>query len=144
MGETLFHTSPATNRESILEHGLRPAAALAGMNATGVYLWSDLEKHWQLTARIVSEEGFGPVERPFDLWQVDVSGLALEHDRSPGPCTHGAFFSASPIPTERLTLAATYETVAAYLGVSSLDELREELDLVYEDEFMEFLDEDER
>jgi hypothetical protein len=130
----MFHTSPALNRQAIEEQGLRPSEALGGMNACGVYLWSDLELHWQLIAEIISEEGFDSEERPFDLWQVDVSGLELERDRVRGPRTHGAFFSPEPIPAERLSLRRSYQTVAEYLGVRDLDELREELGLVCEDE----------
>jgi hypothetical protein len=117
----VFHTSPASNRDSILEHGLRPAAALAGMNATGVYLWADLDKHWELIASIVVAEGFEENERPFDLWQVDVSGLEFERDRSVGPREYEAYFVAGAIGPARLALQASFDTVAAYLGVADLD-----------------------
>lgn len=124
----MYHVSPRANRTAILAAGLKPATPLGGLNDTGVYLWQDLELHWELVARNVLEEGFDPEERPFDLWQVDVSGLELEPDGFARLHAHGSWCHRGAVSPARLKLAGSFPNVAAYLRVQDLDDLREQLE----------------
>lgn len=124
----MYHTSPQANRAAIAAEGLIPATPLGGLNETGVYLWRDLELHWQLVARNVLEEGFDAEGRPFDLWRVEVAGLELRPDSFARLREHGSYYHPSAIGPTRLTLAGSFPTVAAYLDIKDLDDLRERLE----------------
>src|SRR4051812_37652339 len=88
-----YHTSLPCNRASIQARWLLAQnplqdykGALNSGDPAAVYLWPELP------------EIDDPVFDPYDIWQVDVSGLAVQ---ASGPYH---FFSVEPISPDRLTL----------------------------------------
>ena len=98
-----WHVSPSSNRESIRRHGLDWSlmGVTGGIAAGPVFRGPEMEAVFLCVSRGEADFFIGFGSHPLvDVWQIDVSGLALE----PGP--DGWIIHRSPIPPERITLIA--------------------------------------
>jgi hypothetical protein len=110
---TMYHISPARNRESILANGLR--------------VWDGPSPYlWLLADPTVAHEKAGQTwggSRDNDVWAVDTNGIELQPDPHPGFSDphHKAnsFISTVPIPPERVSIHSPMHQAS----VPSIDEL---------------------
>jgi hypothetical protein len=90
-----YHVTPARNRESIEQHGLRV------WDGPSPYLW--LLDSEELAHQVAAKPWGGSREN--DVWAVDTSGLELQPDPHPGieGMRDRSWVSGVPVPPERLS-----------------------------------------
>lgn len=101
---TLYHVSPAANRDSIAAHGLDPrrmgvARGIAGSERReldGVFVCHDLDEvAW------FADMGMRQTEAAVDVWAIDDPGSVLQTN------TSGYEYLPVPVPPERVRLLET-------------------------------------
>lgn len=90
----MYHVSPISARQSILQNGLNTTAPpnYPNLARKGVYLWDNAHAAWTWTST-TSYRGKS------DIWAVDTTGLTLQPDS-----VEAAYVTTDAIPPARLTL----------------------------------------
>lgn len=104
-GQSYYHVSPRSARESILEHGLQIDRPRNWPDSTpGVYLFDDpvAAEHWPVSMGGLSD-WHGEDQAAYDIWEVNPTGLTLIPDTDDA-LSGMAYISERPIPPTNLHL----------------------------------------